>query len=142
MRSRLDEVAGGRHAPYPLRPTADRGAREGLPALPKEDGGAPLESNDRRDRRLRNEKLFRTVNNKLRELNVEFEGFADETALFVCECSRLECIEQLTVAVAVFDAVCARPGQFVLVPGHELPEIDRVVERNGPYLVVQKPDLS
>jgi hypothetical protein len=93
---------------------------------------------DRRDRRIRNEKLFRTVNNKLRELNVQFEGFAGETALFVCECSRLECIEQIEVPVDVFDGVNARPAHFVLVAGHESLDIETVVERVDGYVVVEK----
>jgi hypothetical protein len=93
---------------------------------------------DGRDRRVRNETLFRTVNNKLRELNVEFESFADERAFFVCECSRLECIEQIDLPVAVFDELSARPSHFVLVPGHETLDIEVVVERKGRYLVVEK----
>ena len=97
---------------------------------------------DRRDRRVRNERLFRTVNNKLRGLNVEFEGFADESALFVCECARLECIQQIHVPVEVFDAVSARPGQFVLVPGHEDLEIETVVDGVAEYRIVLKEGLS
>ena len=96
---------------------------------------------DRVDRRVRNETLFRTVNNKLRDLNVEFESFADETALFVCECSRLECIDQIDLPVAIFDKLSARPAHFVLVPGHETPDIEVVVERNHKYLVVEKGQL-
>jgi hypothetical protein len=92
----------------------------------------------RDDKRIRNELLFRAVNEKLRALNVEFEGFANETAVFVCECNRIECMEQMELGVEAFDAVCAEPLRFVLVSGHETPAVEQVVGRNGTYVVVEK----
>lgn len=98
-----------------------------------------MEIDGHRDgRRLQNELLFRAVNEKLRALNVEFEGFANETAVFVCECNRIECMAQIELKVDAFDAVCEQPLRFVLVPGHELPEVEVVVDRNGTYVVIEK----
>jgi hypothetical protein len=94
-----------------------------------------------RDRRVRNEALFRTVNQKLRELNVVFEGFAGETAVFVCECSRLDCIQQIELPLQVYDGIASRTGCFLLVTGHENPEIDTVVEQADGYVVVEKAEL-
>jgi hypothetical protein len=89
-------------------------------------------------RLVRNQELFRAVNQKLRELNVVFEGFAGETAVFVCECSRLDCIQQIELPLQVFDSVAARPGRFLLVAGHEAPEVDAVVERADDYIIVER----
>ena len=98
-----------------------------------------MEIDGRRDgRRVQNELLFRAVNEKLRALNVEFEGFANEMAVFVCECTRIECMAQMELGVEAFDAVCAQPLRFVVVPGHEVAEIEHVVDRNGTYVVVEK----
>jgi hypothetical protein len=103
---------------------------------PREHG---MEIDGRRDdRRVQNELLFRAVNEKLRELNIEFEGFANETAVFVCECNRIECMAQMELGVDAFDAVCAQPLRFVVMPGHELPGVEQVVDRNGRYVVVEK----
>jgi hypothetical protein len=90
------------------------------------------------DRRVRNELLFRAANEKLRSLNVAFERFADEHALFVCECSRTECIEHIELAVSRFDGICASPDRYLVVPGHETLEVERVVSREPAYFVVER----
>jgi hypothetical protein len=89
-------------------------------------------------RRIRRQALFRALNVRLRELNVAFEGFAGETAVFVCECHQLDCIAEIKLRVAVFDVICSTPSRFVLVPGHELPDVDLVVERAGGYVSVEQ----
>jgi hypothetical protein len=37
-----------------------------------------------------------------------------------------------------YEAIRAEPTCFVVVPGHERPEIERVVERHPAYLIVEK----
>ena len=90
------------------------------------------------DRRIRNEVLFRTVNEKLRALNAAFERFGDESALFVCECSRIGCIDQIELAVETFDGICLVPNNYIVRPGHETPEVERVVSQEATYLVVER----
>lgn len=90
------------------------------------------------DRRVRNEMLFRAVNEKLRGLNAEFEAFADEQALFVCECSRIDCIEQIELAVADFDEICRMPNRYVVIPSHEVLDVESVVSQEAGYFVVEK----
>ena len=51
------------------------------------------------------------MNEKLRGFNAEFKTFAEEQALFVCECSRLDCIAQIELAVAAFDEICSLPDR-------------------------------
>jgi hypothetical protein len=85
----------------------------------------------------RNE-LFRTANEKLRSLNVAFERFADEHALFVCECARIDCIDHIELAVSRFDGICATPNRFIVIPGHETLDVEHVVVRETTYLVVEK----
>jgi hypothetical protein len=94
------------------------------------------------DRRIRNELLFRGVNEKLRGLNADFEGFAGEQALFVCECSRIECIEQIELAVAAFDVICSARTRYVIVPGHDSPDLEQVVVREATYFVVERVVMS
>jgi hypothetical protein len=90
------------------------------------------------DRRIRNEALFRTVNEKLRALNAAFERFGDENALFLCECSRIGCIDQIELAVETFDGICLRPNSYIVRPGHQTPEVERVVSHEATYLVVER----
>src|SRR5438045_9637843 len=102
-----------------------------------------METDDRRDgRREQNELLFRAVNEKLRELNVEFEGFANEMAVFVCECDQIECMAQIELGVEAFDAICAEPFRYVVVPGHEAGGAVRVIDHSSAYVVVEQPGLA
>ena len=47
----------------------------------------------------------------------------------VCECSRRMCTELLDVTVAEYEAVRAHPTRLLVVPGHELADVQRVVSR-------------
>jgi hypothetical protein len=135
--TRLDCGRSAR-APYLPQHAADRGVREVSTGSGIQARGVEVEISRAEDPRVRNEALFRAVNQKLRELNVVFEGFAGETAVFVCECSRLDCIQQIELPLRVFDGVAARPECFLLVPGHEAPDLDAVVEREDGYVIVEK----
>jgi len=99
-----------------------------------------METDGHRDgKRVENVLLFRAVNEKLRALNLEFEGFANESAVFVCECNQIDCMTQMELAVEVFDAVRAQPRRFVVASGHEGSDgAERIVDRNGTYVVVEK----
>jgi hypothetical protein len=62
----------------------------------------------------------------------------DEAAFFVCECGHFGCSETVKIEVAGYEAVRTSFDRFLLVPGHEIEEVDKVVEDHGNYLVVIK----
>lgn len=92
---------------------------------------------ERSDRAARNEALFRRVNERLEELNEAFHDLT-QTAEFVCECASIDCAERIELTLPEYEAVRRAPTQFVIKPGHLLPENERIVERHGEYLVVEK----
>jgi hypothetical protein len=96
-----------------------------------------------RDERLAgNEALFREVNERVAgvaEQFVEVESTA-ESFKFTCECGRAACTEQIAMTLVEYEALRAVPTHFAVVDGHELPEVERVVERHPSYLVVEKQD--
>src|SRR4051812_6047408 len=57
---------------------------------------------------------------------------------FVCECGRIGCNVTLTLSTEEYEAVRTDFDRFVIVPGHELPPVDKVVERHDGYFVVIK----
>ena len=57
-----------------------------------------------------------------------------------CECGRAQCAEPIPMTVAEYEAVRAEPTHFAVVPGHEQPEIESIVELHPTYLVVEKRD--
>jgi hypothetical protein len=97
---------------------------------------------ERLERRARNESLFREVNDRIEELseNVEAQGIAPEGGLveFHCECGRDGCAERVHMTVAEYQRVRADNDRFVLVPGHETPEMEAVVASAERFLVVDK----
>jgi hypothetical protein len=83
-----------------------------------------------------NEALFREVNEQVESLDAGWGG--DGNMHLVCECGELGCIERLTVALEKYQAVRADPARFFVKPGHELPDVEEVVERHEGFNVVRK----
>jgi len=87
------------------------------------------------ERLARNQALFREVNERLLELS---EGFQDGSMQFVCECSSEDCTDTLTMNHDQYEAVRAHSTFFVVASGHEILEVEKVIDRNGGYTIVQK----
>ena len=85
--------------------------------------------------RARTEALFRDVNERIAESAQRFE--ADSTQ-FVCECSDANCTHRLEVTLAEYEEVRADGATFMLVPGHEHTDIERVVGEGPRFNVVEK----
>ena len=62
------------------------------------------------------------------------------TAIFVCECGILGCSATVELAIHEYEAVRSGFERFLVLPGHEIEEIEDVVERHGSYFVVAKRD--
>jgi hypothetical protein len=84
-----------------------------------------------------NETLFREINERLEELNKTFSEFTDKMEL-VCECGVRTCIERFPMDVAEYERLRADPTTFAVKPGHELPDVEEVIEEHADYLVVRK----
>jgi hypothetical protein len=86
----------------------------------------------RKARRVRNEELFRDVNERILD-----QANQDAEAEFLCECGDENCIEAVPVPFEEFERV-RQGGGYMLRPGHEDPTIDRVVETHDGWIVVEK----
>jgi len=91
---------------------------------------------DANDRIAHNETLFREVNERIEAGQWPTER--DEPAAFRCECGSLRCNQMVELTLEEYEDVRASATQFVLVPGHEIPAIERVVERGANYVIVDK----
>ena len=88
-----------------------------------------------RERRVGlNEATFRQINEGVR--GSEPGGLLS----FRCECGRLGCNRLIALSREAYEAVRRSPRRFFMVPGHELVEFERVVERHDAYSVVEKHD--
>ena len=91
---------------------------------------------DSKDRIAHNETLFREVNERIEA--GQWPTDRGEPAAFRCECGNLRCNMLVELTLAEYEHVRASPTHFVLVPGHEIAEVERVVEREAGYVVVEK----
>ena len=83
---------------------------------------------DRGERVGVNEALFREVNERIEDLQEQLGARRESFEIVV------------RVAATMLRRYAATIGRFAVVPGHELPEIERTVERHEGYLVVEKTD--
>ncbi len=93
---------------------------------------------DERRRRIgENEVVFREVNERIKGVS---EGFSLvlENAEFVCECGLADCTERITMTLADYERIRKEPTWFAIVPGHEIDDVETVVERNPAFHVVRK----
>lgn len=76
-----------------------------------------------------------------RRVNEAIErGTQADAAVFVCECGNLGCNATVELTIPAYEQVRTGFERFLVLPGHELTEIERVVERHEDYLVVAKQD--
>lgn len=81
--------------------------------------------------------MFRGVNERVEELNETFAPLVD-IADWICECADHTCIEQIEMTLRDYERIRSHPRRFLVVLGHEVPEVERVVERHDGFLVVEK----
>jgi hypothetical protein len=83
-----------------------------------------------------NESVFRSINERIEAGT--WPASPSELVAFRCECAALRCNLLLEATVADYEAIRSDSRQFLVAPGHELPGIETVVEREPGYVVVRK----
>lgn len=91
-----------------------------------------LKSAPRAERVVQTERLFRSVNEELAQLD------GHGTTLFLCECGNPACSERIALTAAALERLHAENGLFVVLPGHEIPDLEAVVDQSGGHLIVRK----
>lgn len=93
---------------------------------------------DERARRIgENEAVYRTINERIEALNESF-GTLAESMTIVCECGELSCAQQIELDPGTYERVRSDPTLFVAVPGHEIEDVEDVVERTERYVILRK----
>ena len=90
---------------------------------------------DDKVKRARTEALFRDVNERIAESAERFEASSTQ---FVCECADPNCTHRLEATLNEYEDVRSDGATFMLAPGHEHADIERVVERRSRFNVVEK----
>jgi hypothetical protein len=98
-----------------------------------------------------NEQVFRQHNEKVinelvstKEIAKEHgqleyaKGIDDLALLFYCECSNENCRLRIPLTPKEYTDKHQNSSQFILIPGHHIPKIERIVHDYGHYVVVEK----
>jgi hypothetical protein len=97
----------------------------------------------RKARLARNEAAFRSLNEQLVTGPHTMPRGEQDLAGFVCECGDAGCTAVVRVSLAKYEEVRSDPRRFLLVPGHESPDTEDVVEQGDGYAIAEKhPDVG
>lgn len=94
-------------------------------------------ASERTERIARNESAFRALNENL-EASVHRGRPQEDFAGFVCECGDAECDATVRLDLPTYESIRQDAQLFFLVPGHETPDVEDVVDGGDDYLVVRK----
>ena len=86
-----------------------------------------------RQRVAMNEATFRKVNEGM-EAGQDPRGLLS----FLCECGRLGCNRLIELTRAEYEGVRGDSRTFAIIDGHEIADVEDVVERHERYTVVRK----
>jgi hypothetical protein len=100
-----------------------------------------MASDPRQERAARNESLFRDVNERIKSTASNISPMFTE---FMCECADDSCFEHVSLTSEEYSSVRRMgPIYFILRPGHESADIERVVAGQGDrYEIVEKQDVA
>ena len=91
---------------------------------------------NREDRLALNEALFRAANERMSGWEERHTEFGAE--LYHCECSELDCREKVRLEKADYERVRADSAHFVVIPGHEKPTVETVIEPHEDWAIIEK----
>lgn len=93
---------------------------------------------ERHERIAKNEAVFRATNREIERAEREAGGGADQLIEVLCECGQTGCSGLITLTLGEYKGAHSQNDRFVVLPGHESIEIEKVVEERAGYFVVDK----
>lgn len=84
-----------------------------------------------------NEAVFREVNERIQQVAESFD-LQDEQLDLLCECGRAECVDRISMNHGEYEELRSESHQFAIRPGHDEPDVERVVAKKNGYDIVQK----
>jgi hypothetical protein len=96
-----------------------------------------MASDGPRSERVReNEETFAKANEQIRA-SAEQYNF-DQAVPFLCECSDVNCTESIRLSLTGYRKARAGGVAFILLPGHDDPHVERIVDHGDGYVLVEK----
>jgi hypothetical protein len=94
------------------------------------------------ERAAENQSLYRSVNEGIKQLNAALEEVAPDAGSYewLCECADTDCTIRLSATLDEYEGVRENPRTFIVARGHLYPEVERVLDENGRFMIVEKVD--
>jgi hypothetical protein len=92
------------------------------------------------ERAAHNQSIYRSINEKIEELNQAFAEAGFEDGEWICECADTDCTRRITATLHEYETVRSNSRTFIISPGHLYPKVERVLTENDRFMVVEKLD--
>jgi hypothetical protein len=92
------------------------------------------------ERAARNQSLYRSINEKVKELNQTLAEAGVENSEWICECADTDCTVRIEATLLEYERVRSNPRTFIVSQGHLHPGVERVLNENDRYMIVEKID--
>lgn len=92
-------------------------------------------------RLIENELIFKKANLAVKSATDKVFGGIEKQSIplhFYCECSSMACRQKITMTSDEFNYVRQHPDWCLVLKGHSVGEVEKIVEDKGNYLVVEK----
>lgn len=113
-----------------------------------------MNTSSSKDRLVKNEAIFRQINEEVQNGLNELEKIAGEDGQssmvakhddvplhFYCECADITCHERIEMNLSEYKVLHYDRRQFIIKPGHEIDEIEDIVDEDKDVTVVKKRQL-
>lgn len=98
------------------------------------------------DRLIKNEQIIRDKNvaasKGIKKYFQYRKSIKNSPIAFVCECSKLDCNEHVSISISSYEQLHKRGDYFTIYPGHDVPKIEKIVAKQSDFDVVEKFALS
>jgi hypothetical protein len=91
------------------------------------------ELDHQRQRAAKNQSIFREVNERIEDLSV-----SSSFTMFVCECMDETCNANVSLTIEEYEHIRSDSNSFVVLRGHEVAAVEKVIETTERFLVVAK----
>ena len=92
---------------------------------------------ERKERIAANETLFRAANERMAGWEEQHSRNTLET--YYCECADVECRDRIHLSKADYERIRSNSAHFGVVPGHEVLDVETVIEKHEDWAIVEKP---
>lgn len=92
---------------------------------------------ERTERIALNESRFRDINERL-AADLAKLARPPEVIPFVCECGWATCTATVELNVPEYESIRSSSRRFVVLAGHEMPDVERVIGSFSGYSIVEK----